>query len=248
MHDLLLLRPPLAVVTAAASGPGLELARCCARHGFDLLVVAEDPAVEDLGMMLRTHGTAVQTVQADPAEPRDVARLLESLGGRRVDALVAHAGHGLDRVLRGAGPADPGPFVKAHLKGTVEWIQRLGRRMQACGRGRVLLLGPAGDERAEPLQALCHGTRLFIAGFSDALRQDFDGSGPTVTCCMPPPGRRTPWADRPGPVAAAAFRAMMRGDADVAWLPSRHGPGALPAMPRRPAAGRPRPPAAPVGA
>lgn len=221
------LRPPFAVVTAASSGLGLELARCCARHGFDLLVAAEDPVIEDLGVMLRTHGTAVQTAQADPAELQDVERLLDRLGGRPVDALVAHAGHGLDRVLKRAGRADPGPFVKAHLKGTVEWTQRLGRRMRARGAGRVLLLGPTGDGPADPLQVLCNGTRRFIAGLSDTLRQDFGGSGPTVTCCMPAPGRCTTWADRPEALAAAAFQAMMRGDDDVAWPQPQPGPGAL---------------------
>lgn len=224
------LRPPFALITAASSGLGLALARCCARHGFDLLVAAEDPVIEDLGVMLRTHGTAVQTVQADPAEPHEVERLLDRLGDRPVDALVAHAGHGLDRVLDGAGPADPGPFVKAHLKGTVEWIQRLGRRMHACGAGRVLLLGPTGDEPADPLQALCNGTRQFIASFSDALRQDFTGSGLTVTCCMPASDRCTTWADRPDFLAAAAFQAMMRGECDVAG--PRQGLVASAAVPR----------------
>jgi uncharacterized protein len=242
MHDHFL-RPPFAVITAASSWLGLELARCCATHGFDLLVVAEDPVIEDLGMMLRTHGTAVQTVQADPAEPQDVERLLDRLGRRPVDALVAHAGHGLDRVLVGTGPADPGPFVKAHLKGTVEWTQRLAHRMHARGTGRVLLLGPTGDEPVGPLQALCNGTRLFIAGFSDALRQDFDDGGPTVTCCLPTPGPRTPWTDRPDLLAAAAFQAMMRGDIDMAQPDMaqphpRHGPGVPPPAARDLAAGR----------
>jgi short-subunit dehydrogenase len=238
-----LLRPPFAVITAASSGLGLELAHCCARHGFDLLVTAEDPVIEDLGVMLRTHGTAVQTVQADPADPHDVEQLLDRLGGRPVDALVAHAGHGLDRVLEGAGPADPGPFVKAHLKGMVEWIQRLGRRMHARGTGRVLLLGPTDDEPADPL---CNGTRQFIAGFADALRQDFDRSGLTVTCCMPAPARHTPWADRPEALAAAAFQAMMRGDSDVAD-PGHGGLAASPAVLRSLASGRRPTPAMQVG-
>jgi short-subunit dehydrogenase len=32
---------PFAIVTGASSGIGLELARLCAREGFDLLVVAD---------------------------------------------------------------------------------------------------------------------------------------------------------------------------------------------------------------
>lgn len=33
----------LAVITGASTGIGLELARCCAADGFDLIVCAEEP-------------------------------------------------------------------------------------------------------------------------------------------------------------------------------------------------------------
>ncbi len=219
MHDCYRHRP-FAVVTGASSGLGLDLAQRCAAHGFDLLVAAEDPALEDMGALLRRQGTAVQTVRADLAAPGGIGRVLAALGSRPVHALLAHAGHGLDQVLAGAGPAEPGPFVKAYLKGTVELIQRLGRRLLACEGGRVLLLGPMEGDRAGPLQALCTGTRVFIAGLSETLRQDFEGSGRTVTCCMPDGGTTLP--DRTATLGRVAFDAMMQGDPEVV-LTARHG-------------------------
>lgn len=254
MHNRRPPDPPFAVVTAASSRLAFELARSCARHGFDLLVAAEDAAVEDLGALLRRHGTAVQTVRADPAEPGGTQRLLGLLGSRPVDVLVAHAGQGLDQVLAGTRPgrglADPGPFVKAHLKGTVDLIQAVARRMRTCGAGRVLLLGPTGQQPPPgPLLALGRGTRQFIDGFSAALRQEFEDSGLTVTCCMPcrslpapagPMGHEEP----PAAWARAAFQAMMHGEPEV-LLP---GPwqDAAPAAPHWRAAGTGPPAAARV--
>lgn len=82
MQDRTLRDPPLAVVTAVSSRVAFELARQCAGNGFDLFVAAEDATVQDLGARLRIHGTAVQTAQADPAEPGGVQGLLQLLGCR----------------------------------------------------------------------------------------------------------------------------------------------------------------------
>lgn len=231
MLDRTLRDPPLAVVTGVSSRVAFELARQCAGNGFDLFVAAEDATVQDLGARLRVHGTAVQTAQADPAEPGGVQRLLQLLGCRPVHVLVAHAGHGLDQVLAGTRPArrpaGPDPFVKAYLKGTVELIQAVARLMHAGG-GRVLLLGPTRLESAGSLQALCRGTRQFIGGFADHLREEVADSGLTVTCGMPP---GAPPMEPPAAAwASVAFRAMMHGDPGVSFS-ARHSSGMPAATP-----------------
>src|SRR5437868_10730322 len=57
---------PLAIVTGASSGIGLELARQCAEHGFDLLIAADRPMDAALGE-LRSLGVSAEAVQVDLA-------------------------------------------------------------------------------------------------------------------------------------------------------------------------------------
>src|SRR5882757_1795415 len=86
----------LAVVTGASSGIGLELARECAKNGFDLVVAADrplQPAVEQL----RALGATAEAVEADLATPAGVDKLYARLGDRPIAALIANAGHGLGK-------------------------------------------------------------------------------------------------------------------------------------------------------
>src|SRR5436305_13957398 len=84
-----------AIVTGASTGIGLELARCCADQGFDLLIAADEPEIEQAAASLRADGAKVEVVQADLATSEGVDKLYAAAKGRPVDALLANAGRGV---------------------------------------------------------------------------------------------------------------------------------------------------------
>src|SRR5258708_16787531 len=88
-----------AVVTGASTGIGLELAKCCARDGFDLLIAADEPEIFNAADMLRGLGAAVQAVETDLATIQGVDELVAAANGRPIDALLANAGHGLAKAF-----------------------------------------------------------------------------------------------------------------------------------------------------
>src|SRR5690349_3975049 len=88
---------PLAIVTGASSGIGRELAKVCAREGFDLLIAADEPAIEEVASEIRGLGAAVDAVQADLATTEGVDHLHAAIRGRPVEALLANAGRGLGK-------------------------------------------------------------------------------------------------------------------------------------------------------
>src|SRR4051794_7748851 len=85
---------PLAIVTGASSGIGLELARECARGGFDLLIAADRP-LSAAEVDLQALGAVVESVQVDLSTPQGVDQLYAATRGRPIAALLANAGHGL---------------------------------------------------------------------------------------------------------------------------------------------------------
>src|SRR3954469_3902274 len=90
-------RGQLAVVTGASSGIGLELAKCCAQRGYDLVIAADEPEIYEDAKTLEAYGVIVTPVETDLSEMDGVDNLHAAIGGRDVDALLAKAGRGLGR-------------------------------------------------------------------------------------------------------------------------------------------------------
>ncbi len=67
----------LAIVTGASTGIGLELARCCVREGFDLLMAADELEIERAAGALRAEGGSgrIEAVQADLSTTEGVDKL-----------------------------------------------------------------------------------------------------------------------------------------------------------------------------
>lgn len=86
---------PFAIVTGASTGIGFELAKRCAKEGYDLLIAADEPAIEQAVAALREGGTRVEALQVDLATNEGVDGLYAAVKGRQVDVLLANAGRGL---------------------------------------------------------------------------------------------------------------------------------------------------------
>jgi short-subunit dehydrogenase len=220
---------PFAIITGASSGIGLELAKCCAEDGYDLLIAADEPAIEAVAAQLRGSGINVQAVQADLATIEGVDQLLQAAGGRTVDALLANAGRGLGNGFLDQDFAAARRVVDTNITGTIYLIQRVGRAMRQRGEGRILVTGSIAGFMPGSFQAVYNGTKAFLDSFSFALRDELKDSGVTVTCLMPGPTETrfferaemmdTPVGkqekDDPAMVARVGYDAMLKGDGDV---------------------------------
>ncbi len=175
----------LAVVTGASTGIGLQLARQCAEHGFDLIIAANEPQIEKAAEELRIGGTKVEAVQADLATIEGNETLYRALDGRPVTALLANAGRGLGRAFLDQDFDDIRYVIDTNITGTLYLIQKVGRDMRARGEGKILITGSIAGFVPGSYQAVYNGTKAFLDSFSYALREELKDSGVTVTCLMP---------------------------------------------------------------
>ena len=220
---------PYAVITGASSGIGLELARLCATQGYDLLIGADQPAIENAATALRQIGTTVDAVQSDLSTLGGVDALLAASNGRPIDALLANAGHGLGHAFLDQGFEQIRHVVDTNVTGTLYLLHRVGRTMRERGVGRILITGSIAGFMPGTYQAVYNGTKALLDSFSFALRRELKDSGVSVTCLMPGATDTEFFAraemldtkvgtgekQSPDEVAKAGFEAMLRGDGDV---------------------------------
>jgi uncharacterized protein len=219
----------LAVVTGASTGIGLELARQCAQHGFDLIIAANEGKIDKVADELRRERVAVEAVNADLATIEGVDRLHARINGRPVDALLANAGRGLGKAFLDQHFDAIRCVIDTNVTGTVYLIHKIGRDMRARGHGRILITGSIAGYIPGSYQAVYNGTKAFLDSFSYALREELKDTEITVTCLMPGATeteffRRADMLDTkvgaaekddPADVAKDGFDAMMAGEAGV---------------------------------
>jgi short-subunit dehydrogenase len=174
----------LAVVTGASSGIGLEIAKLAAHDGYDLIVAADTPFVE-AGPALKDRGADVQEIELDLSTKQGVDRLLQKIGDRQVDVLVANAGHGLGHGFLDQSPDEWQHVVNTDVIGTLLLIQPIAQRMVERGEGRILITGSIAGHMAGTFQAVYNGSKAFIDSFAAALNEEIKESGVTVTCLKP---------------------------------------------------------------
>jgi len=216
-------------VTGASSGIGFELAKCCARDGYDLLIAADRPEIFDAADQLREMGATVQALEMDLSTPGGVDELYGAANGRAIDALLANAGHGLGKAFLDQEWDAVRHVIDTNVTGTVYLVQRVARDMRARKSGRILFTGSIAGFMPGTYQAVYNGTKAFIDSFSFALRAELKGSGVTVTCLMPG-ATETDFFERadmldtsvgqqkkddPADVAKAGYDAMLAGEGDV---------------------------------
>ena len=181
------------LITGASSGIGLELAKCFAADGCRLILVARNTAaLEALAEDLRrTHKIEVRALTADLRLPETPQRIFTALTGAGivVDVLVNNAGFGTH-----------GEFVETPLDRQLDMIQvNIAALTDLTGlflpgmlsrqRGGVLNVASTAAFQPGPRMAVYYATKAFVVSFGEAIAEEVNGTGVTVTTVCPGPTR-----------------------------------------------------------
>ncbi len=178
-----------ALITGASFGIGSEFARIFAREGYNLVLVAR--TAEKLRQLAaeveKSYGTRSLILAADLTDPGAPAYVLDQTNRAdiKIDVLVNNAGFG-----------QYGLFVENDLEECLRQIQlnvttitHLTRlylpAMVERKNGRILNVASTAAFQPGPLMAVYFATKAYVLHFSEALANELNDTGVTVTCLCP---------------------------------------------------------------
>src|SRR2546421_1138049 len=218
-----------ALITGASGGIGYELALHFARDRFDCILVARSrDKLDELAARLESEFRVKTLVVArDLSKPTAVDEIYEE---------VSAASMSIDVLVNNAGFPVYGRFVDTDWQTELDMLQvnvvaltaltkLFVRGMVERRNGRILNLASTAAFVPGPLMAVYYASKAYVLSFSQALANELQGTGVTVTALAPGPTRtgfqkrgvmedsrlvRGQIADAKS-VAAAGYHGMMRG-------------------------------------
>lgn len=179
-----------ALITGGSRGIGYELAKLCARDGYDVVLVARhQEQLESAADALESAwDISTMTVSKDLSRPESAREIQDELRYEdlHVDLLVNNA----------AARPTPARFDKTDIETTDDLVQvnidtltNLTRRFVAPmverGAGRILNVSSAAGEIPSPPFGVYAATKGYVSTLSTVLARQLEPAGITVTVLVP---------------------------------------------------------------
>lgn len=179
------------LITGASSGIGYELAWIFARQGHSLVLVARSS--EKLKALKteieKHHKVQIEVIPFDLSVPHSAQALFQQVQNKKItiDGLVNNAGFG-----------DYGPFLLSRLDRLQNMIQLNITTLTDLTHlflpsmidhkfGQIMNVASTASFQPGPLMAVYYATKAYVLSFSEALYEELQGTGVTVTALCPGP-------------------------------------------------------------
>jgi len=181
---------PVALITGASAGIGVELARVFAAHGHELVLVARRiDRLAALAEEIAATGRPRPTILAVDLEQRDAAsQIAAELAMRELEPafVVNNAGFGLSGAAAALSRDEQLGMIDLNVRALTElslaFVDSLARN-----RGGILNVASVAAFLPGPGAAVYYASKAFVLSFSEALHRELAGRGIRVTALCPGP-------------------------------------------------------------
>ncbi|QMS91915.1 SDR family oxidoreductase [Nostoc edaphicum CCNP1411] len=178
-----------ALITGAAGGIGYELACIFAAYDYNLVLVDRNGSklVEIAAKFQEKFGIFVKTIVKDlsiSTAPEEIFTELQK-ADINVDVLVNNAGFGIYGLFHETDLAAELEMLQVNLVCLTHLTKLFLKHMVKQGEGKILNVSSAAAFQPGPLMAVYFATKAYILSFSEAIANELEGTGVTVTVLCP---------------------------------------------------------------
>lgn len=204
-----------ALITGASAGLGAELAKLCARAGYDLWLAARRAdRLSDLGASLaREYGVQTRTLAVDLADAGAPVLIHSQI--TTPDILINNAGFGVQGAFAETDWNAESRLLQVNVTSLAHLTKLYLPAMLQRGSGRILNVASIAAFVPGPYMAMYYASKAFVLSFSEAIANEVQGTGVTVTALCPGP-THTEFAQAAAMEDTELFRGPAMGAAEVA--------------------------------
>lgn len=179
---------PVALITGASAGLGVEFARQLSAKGYRLVLVAR--RAERLEALARELGNS-RGAALDLGARGAVEQLVRNVeaAGERIDLLVNNAGFGLHGRFAALDAARQREMIDLNCGTLTDLCRVFAPGMIARRSGGILNVASTAAFQPGPGMAVYFATKAFVLSFTEALHEELKPHGVHVSALCPGPTR-----------------------------------------------------------
>ncbi|ADI65414.1 SDR family NAD(P)-dependent oxidoreductase [Trichormus azollae] len=178
-----------ALITGSASGIGYELACIFASKNYNLVLIDRNELklLEIASDFQIEYTISVITIVKDlsiSTSPEEIFAELKQVGVQ-VDVLVNNAGFGTYGLFNETSLKNELEMLQVNLVCLTHLTKLFLKDMVVRGKGKILNVASAAAFQPGPLMAVYFATKAYVLSFSEAIANELEGTGVTVTVLCP---------------------------------------------------------------
>ncbi len=179
------------LITGASGGIGYELAKVFAENGFSLVLVARSKNIlEGIAENFKKEfGAPVTVIEKDLAVPGAPQQIFDQLKSRNIDVeiLVNNAGFGIYGEFAESSTEEQLGIVALNITALVHLTKLFLPGMIERKSGKILNVASTAAFQPGPLMSIYYASKAFVLHFSEAISNELESTGVTVTALCPGP-------------------------------------------------------------
>jgi short-subunit dehydrogenase len=179
------------LITGAANGIGYQLAYIFAQNNYNMVLVDKnsDKLAEMLDIFPEKFHVHVRTIVKDLSEstaPTEIYLELQQ-ANIKIDVLVNNAGFGTYGKFAETSLDEELKMLQVNLVCLTHLTKLFLQDMVAQGHGKILNVASVAAFQPGPLMAVYFATKAYVLSFSEAIANELEGTGVSITALCPGP-------------------------------------------------------------